>query len=92
MLYIILALIAILLIYVVFKRLISSKTSFIEIDERDKLIVDVIRRPGEAPAQKIMEETGMPKTPLYRRLKKLEKAGIIESVLRSGKTYYKVKK
>lgn len=92
LLYIILALIAIFLMFMVFRRLISSKTSFIELDERDKLIVDVIRRLGEAPAQKIMEETGIPKTPLYRRLKKLEKAGVIESVLRSGKTYYRVKK
>jgi len=70
----------------------GSKHSLIELDERDKLIINVIKRLGEVPAQKIMEETGIPKTPLYRRLKKLEKAGIIESVLRSGKTYYRVKK
>jgi len=91
-LYIILALTAIFLAYVVFKRLMGSKHSLIELDERDKLIINVIKRLGEVPAQKIMEETGIPKTPLYRRLKKLEKAGIIESVLRSGKTYYRVKK
>ena len=63
-LYIILALTAIFLAYVVFKRLMGSKHSLIELDERDKLIINVIKRLGEVPAQKIMEETGIPKTPL----------------------------
>ncbi len=83
----------VLLLYALYKYVLSSRKGLLEeLDERDKLIINVLTKHGELSVQKIMEKTGIPKTPLYRRLKKLEKMGLIEPNVRSGKTYYRVKR
>ncbi|MEB3859759.1 MAG: winged helix-turn-helix transcriptional regulator, partial [Desulfurococcales archaeon] len=62
------------------------------LDERDQAIIEAVRRLGEATSSELMEATGIPKTPLYRRLGKLVDMGYLESFERAGKRYYRVKK
>ena len=62
-----------------------------ELDDRDKMILDVLKS-GMKTAQEIMDETGIPKSPLYRRLKKLEDLGYIASTRKSGVKYFYLKK
>ncbi len=61
------------------------------IDERDKMIVKALLEEGELTPQELIEKTGIPKTPLYRRLKRLEKQGIIGKRVSGGRVYYYVK-
>ena len=63
-----------------------------ELDERDQSILEALRRLGEATAAMLVKETGIPKSPRYRRLKRREEAGIIESRRLRGKTYYRLRK
>ncbi len=51
-----------------------------KIDSVDREILGVIKEigMGEASASKIQELTGLPKTTLWRRLRKLERLGYIE--------------
>lgn len=63
------------------------------LDERDKAIIDAItKQGGEATAPEIQRVTGIPKTPLYRKLEKLEKLGYIESYWRGGQKIYRIKR
>lgn len=62
-----------------------------ELDERDNKIIKVLSKYGEMTAQEIMDKTSIPKTPLYRRLRKLENLGYIESIVRAGRTIYRLK-
>jgi len=62
-----------------------------DIDDRDKMILEVLKG-GMKTAQQIMDETGIPKSPLYRRLNKLEKMGYIASTRKSGVKYFYLKK
>ncbi|MCX8196096.1 MAG: winged helix-turn-helix domain-containing protein [Acidilobaceae archaeon] len=59
-----------------------------ELDSRDRAILEAVEK-GELSAQEIMRETGIPKTPLYRRLEKLEKMGLVERVQKGGVTLYR---
>ncbi len=61
-----------------------------ELDDRDRKILDVLKD-GMKTAQEIMDVTGIPKSPLYRRLKKLESLGYIGSIRRSGVKYFYLK-
>lgn len=62
------------------------------IDERDKQIINAIKKLGGiATANQIMSETGIPKTPLYRRLSKLVEMGYIEEVVYGKTKSYKLK-
>ena len=61
------------------------------VDERDKIIVKALLEEGELTPQELIEKTGIPKTPLYRRLKRLEKQGIIGKRASGGRVYYYVK-
>lgn len=61
------------------------------LDERDKHIIETLRTRGELTASEIMRITGIPKTPLYRKLEKLEKLGLITSTLKAGVKVYRVK-
>ncbi len=58
------------------------------LDERDRMIVDYIREHGKATASELLEKLGIPKTPLYRKLNKLVKAGILKYEVRGGVRYY----
>ncbi len=63
-----------------------------ELDERDRKIIETLIREGELTAQELIEKTRIPKTPLYRRLKRLVSQGYLETITRSGKTYYRIRK
>jgi uncharacterized membrane protein len=54
------------------------------LDERDRAILDFLRNHGPATAQEIMDATGIPRTPLYRRLRKLEEMGLVEHIDEPG--------
>ena len=66
----------------------SGNPVYSDLDDRDKKILDAIRKNGGvATAPEIMAETGIPKTPLYRRLQKLVKYGLIEELPGKKKRY-----
>lgn len=58
------------------------------LDERDRMIVEYIREHGRATASELLENLKIPKTPLYRKLNKLVKAGILRYEVRGGVRYY----
>ncbi len=62
------------------------------LDERDRLILEALRSTGEAAAPALQKATGIPKTPLYRKLEKLEKLGLVESEWRGGAKVYKLRR
>ncbi len=98
-LYIILIVIAIIIVAILVlfrkKKLNRSKKEKIReevIDERDRQILNAIKRLGGiATANQIMSETGIPKTPLYRRLSKLVEMGYIEEITYGKTKSYKLK-
>ena len=63
----------------------------IELDELDRRIVEALRSRGELTARELMELTRIPKSTLYRRLAKLREKGVVESVVKSGTTFYRLK-
>lgn len=48
------------------------------IDEIDKKIIDLLRENAKLSTKEVAHAVGMTKTPVYERIKKLEKSGIIE--------------
>jgi uncharacterized membrane protein len=72
-------------------RLVEVATVEEALDERDRLILETLKNMGEATAPTLQKATGIPKTPLYRKLEKLEKMGLIESEWRGGVKVYRVK-
>lgn len=70
----------------------KRESSLEELDERDRKIIETLIREGELTAQELIEKTHIPKTPLYRRLKKLVSQGYLETITRGGKTYYRIRK
>lgn len=60
------------------------------LDERDKAIIEALRKHGELTAQEIQRITGIPKTPLYRKLEKLEKYKIIAYTIKGGVKVYRL--
>ena len=62
------------------------------LDERDKKILEALRGSEKGlTASELMEKTGIPKTPLYRRLNKLFHAGLIEYYDEGGVRRYRLK-
>lgn len=60
------------------------------LDERDKKIIEALKRkPMSAP--ELIQETNIPKTPLYRRLNKLVEDGVIEFYEEGGVRIYRLK-
>jgi uncharacterized membrane protein len=73
-------------------RLVEVATVEEVLDERDRLILETLKNAGEATAPALQKATGIPKTPLYRKLEKLEKLGLVESEWRGGAKVYKISK
>jgi uncharacterized membrane protein len=73
-------------------RLVEVATVEEVLDERDRLILETLRSVGEATAPALQKATGIPKTPLYRKLEKLEKLGLVESEWRGGAKVYKLRR
>ncbi|MFP3294835.1 MAG: winged helix-turn-helix transcriptional regulator [Caldisphaera sp.] len=86
--------IVILIILILIKRKNDKKEKIQgpELDERDKQILNAIKKLGGiATANQIISETNIPKTPLYRRLSKLVEMGYIEEVVHGKTKSYKLK-
>ncbi len=62
-----------------------------ESDERDELILKALEE-GPKTASELIEITGIPKSPLYRRLAKLEEQGLIERVKIGGRRVYRLRR
>lgn len=80
--------------YLLLKRLrspLSNEEIYGSLDARDNKILNTLSKYGEMTAKELIEKTRIPKTPLYRRLRKLSALGLIESVSKAGITYYRVK-
>jgi len=60
------------------------------LDERDRKILEALRE-GPKTAGELMQETGIPKTPLYRRLKRMMEEGLIEAVEEEGVRKYRLR-
>jgi len=73
-------------------RLVEVATVEEVLDERDRLILETLRSAGEATAPALQKATGIPKTPLYRKLEKLEKLRLVESEWRSGAKVYRLRR
>jgi len=73
-------------------RLVEVATVEEVLDERDRLILETLRSAGEATAPALQKATGIPKTPLYRKLEKLGKLGLVESEWRSGAKVYRLRR
>lgn len=56
----------------------SAEINYSRLDERDKAILRALKEHGELTGRELMEKTGIPKTPFYRKLKKLIDMGLIE--------------
>jgi len=87
-------LLAIVVIYFVLKKYGSRRESediYSSLDNRDNRILTTLSKYGELTARELIEKTSIPKTPLYRRLRKLVELGLVESVTRSGVVYYRIK-
>ena len=62
------------------------------LDERDKKIVEALRgKPEGLTASELIEATGIPKTPLYRRLNRLARQGVIEYYDEGGIRRYRLR-
>lgn len=59
------------------------------LDERDRAILSFVARSGRATASQIMSGTGIPRTPLYRRLDKLVKMGLLKEERQGSAKYYR---
>jgi len=83
----------VLVVYLLKMRGSSSISSVMEsLDERDKTILNLLKDYGELTAKDIMNISGIPKTPLYRRLNRLREAKLIEAVKKGGIVYYRLRK
>ena len=60
------------------------------LDERDRMIIEALRA-GPKTASELLQATGIPKTPLYRRLRRLVEEGVIEAFEEGGVRKYKLR-
>ncbi len=60
------------------------------LDERDKAIIEALSTYGPMSASDLMRLTGIPKTPLYRRLKRLVEEGVLEAFEEEGVRKYRL--
>lgn len=60
-------------------------------DERDKAIIEYLRTRGPSSPSDIMRATGIPRSAFYRRVERLMRLGMIESVDVGGRRIYKLK-
>lgn len=92
-LYIVTILVALSIIfYIIIKKRGWNKGSvYKDLDERDNKILNILSKYGELTAREIMEKTSIPKTPLYRRLRRLVDTGLIETRTSGGVVRYRIK-
>lgn len=65
----------------------------IGLDERDKVVLDAIKKSGgTSTLSELVKQTNLPKTTVYRRLKRLVTIGYVEEIREKGKVRYVLKK
>jgi uncharacterized membrane protein len=65
----------------------------IGLDERDKVVLDAIKKSGgTSTLSELVKQTNLPKTTVYRRVKRLVAMGYVEEVREKGKVRYVLKK
>ncbi len=69
-----------------------AEIDYSRLDERDKSILKALEEHGELTGRELMEITGIPKTPFYRKLKKLIDMGLIEYRDVEGIRRYRLKR
>ncbi len=70
----------------------AARLQVSELDDRDHSIINALKgNPTGKTASELMRETGIPRTPLYRRLNKLVRLGIIEYYDEGGVRRYRLK-
>ncbi|BBG22797.1 helix-turn-helix transcriptional regulator [Sulfuracidifex tepidarius] len=72
------------------KRVEVSEVPPNELDDKDKMIIDKIKE-GNYNLTKIAELTGIPRTTVYRRIRRLIKLGYLVEERKDGKVRYVVK-
>lgn len=72
------------------RRIEVSEVSPTELDDKDKMIIDKIKE-GNYNLTKIAELTGIPRTTVYRRIRRLIKLGYLVEERKDGKVRYVVK-
>ncbi len=93
LLFSILIIIIIVVIYLLYRKKTKNKPAeYNSLDTRDDKILTVLSKYGELTAREIMEKTNIPKTPLYRRLRKLINLGLIETKTIQGVQKYRISK
>ncbi|MFP3162392.1 MAG: helix-turn-helix domain-containing protein [Acidianus hospitalis] len=81
---------SIMIIYKIMKGRSKIEVQTQEIDERDKKIIMAIKS-GADNLTKIAELSSLPRTTVYRRVKKLVSLGIINEIRENGKVRYEIK-
>lgn len=81
---------SIMIIYKIMKGRSKIEVQTQEIDERDKKIIEAIKS-GADNLTKIAELSSLPRTTVYRRVKKLVSLGIINEIRENGKVRYEIK-
>ncbi len=82
---------AITIIYKIMRRKSNKvEVQIQDIDERDKKIIEAIKV-GADNLTKIAEMSSLPRTTVYRRVKKLVKLGILNEIRENGKVRYEIK-
>ncbi len=61
------------------------------LDERDKAIIDLLRREGPLSASEIARRLGYSKSTVHRRLHRLASMGLVERITRGRQVVYRVK-
>lgn len=86
------AIIIILFFVVRFTKKSKVRRKSIELDEREKHIIKLLKEHGEMSASDLLKLTGIPKASFYRRIRRLITLGYIEQVKKKGRTIYRLKK
>lgn len=79
-------------VFLIKRRSAEPVIKYQALDDRDRMILDKLRELGDATAKDLMDATGVPKTPLYRRLKRLLKDGYIDVYKKDGVKYYRIRR
>ncbi len=90
----IIAAVIIIIAIAIIKRSMSVSVKVVTsmLDERDKQILSVLKTKGSLALSELSKETDIPKSTLWRRIKKLEKLGYISIKNISGKLIIELKK
>lgn len=85
-------LLVIIILYLRKRRLSSLTISKSILDERDREIIDMVKTKGAISLSELTKLLNVPKSTIWRRVRKLQKLGYIEVERVSGKLIVKVKK